>query len=82
MQISVCVISSCRLKGSYDVILGFQKLISEYDVGDEVDIESAFCLGHCAEGVTIKIDDEIITGLTGQNVRKVFEEKVLPGVGK
>ena len=82
MRISVCVGSSCHLKGSYDVILGFQKLISEYDVGDKVDLEASFCLGHCAEGVTIKIDDEIITGLTGQNVRKVFEERVPPGVEK
>ena len=51
-------------------------------VGDKVDLEASFCLGHCAEGVTIKIDDEIVTGLTGQNVQKVFEERVLPEVQK
>ena len=45
-------------------------------------MEASFCLGHCAEGVTIKIDDEIVTGLTGDNVKQVFEERVLPEVEK
>lgn len=82
MKISVCVGSSCHLKGSYDVIMGFKKLIEEHGVGDKVDLEASFCLGHCAEGVTIKIDDEIVTGLTGDNVKKVFEKRVLPEVEK
>ena len=82
MRISVCVGSSCHLKGSYDVIEGFKKLIEEYGVEKEVGLEASFCLGHCAEGVTIKIDDEIVTGLKGDNVRKVFEERVLPEVRK
>ena len=82
MRISVCVGSSCHLKGSYDVIEGFKKLIEEYGVEQEVGVEASFCLGHCAEGVTIKIDDEIVTGLKGDNVRKVFEERVLPEVRK
>ncbi len=82
MRISVCVGSSCHLKGSYDVIEGFKKLIEEYGVGNDVSLEASFCLGHCAEGVTIKLDEEIVTGLKGDNVRKVFEERVLPEVRK
>ena len=82
MRISVCVGSSCHLKGSYDVIEGFKKLIEEYGVEQEVGLEASSCLGHCPEGVTIKIDDEIVTGLKGDNVRKVFEERVLPEVRK
>lgn len=80
MTVSVCIGSACHLKGSYSVKNTFQRLIKEYDLEDKVHLEVAFCLGHCKDGVTIKLDDEIVTGLTGENAQSVFEERILKSV--
>ena len=77
MTVSVCIGSACHLRGSYDIRLIFQELIAKYSLEDKVTLEVAFCLGHCKDGVTIKIDEEIVTGLTKDNAEKIFEGKVL-----
>ena len=40
-------------------------------------VKGAFCLGACNSGVTVKIDDELITGVTSENVKEIFEKHVL-----
>ena len=37
IKISVCIGSSCHLKGSYNVINGFQHVIEKNKVSDKVD---------------------------------------------
>lgn len=56
MVIKVCVGSSCHLKGSYDVIEAFKKILKKYDVEDLVDLQASFCLGYCSQGVTVKAE--------------------------
>ena len=78
MIISVCVGSSCHLKGSYDVIEAFKAAIANNKLEDKVTLKATFCLGKCGvAGVTIKIDNEIITGVTTENFDEIFNENVL-----
>ena len=77
MTVSVCIGSACHLRGSYDVKTVFQNLIIEHNLEEKVTLEVAFCLGHCKDGVTIKIDDEIITGVSKDNSEEIFNDKIL-----
>ena len=78
MIISVCVGSSCHLKGSYDVIELFKSAIASNNLEDKVTLKATFCLGKCGvAGVTVKIDNEIITGVTTENFNEVFQANVL-----
>jgi len=78
MTIYVCVGSSCHLKGSYDVILLLKNAIETRHLEDKVEFKAAFCLGKCTEkGITIKVDEEIITGLTKENFDEMFAQHVL-----
>ncbi len=77
MILSVCIGSACHLRGSYEVKNTFESMISEYNLGEKITLQVAFCLGHCKDGVTIKIDDEIVTGVTKENASDVFTEKIL-----
>ena len=81
--LSICVGSSCHLKGSYDVIEAMRKLIKEKGAQDQIDLKAAFCLGKCAfDGVSIKVNDKIITGVTPEKVPSVYEEEIAPLLDK
>ncbi|MBR1537932.1 MAG: (2Fe-2S) ferredoxin domain-containing protein [Bacteroidales bacterium] len=56
MILKVCVGSSCHLKGSYDVIEAMKEVIKKCDVEDLVELRASFCLGCCAQGVTVKAE--------------------------
>lgn len=71
MKISVCIGSSCHLKGSHEVVKLFKDYIAEHQLADKVDLSGTFCLGNCSsEGVSVQIDDGEIYGITADN----FEE--------
>lgn len=78
IDLSVCVGSACHIKGSYNVINNFQQIIEEYNLSDKVELKAIFCLGHCTEGVSVKIDDSKVYSVSGATARKFFETEVLP----
>ena len=53
-NISICVGSSCHLKGSYKIIELAKDYIANHNIGDKVNLGAAFCLGRCTDGVTMK----------------------------
>jgi NADH:ubiquinone oxidoreductase subunit E len=78
VTISVCVGSACHLKGSYSVISGLQKLISDYKLEALVELKGAFCLGHCTEGVSVEIDEEDeIHSVNEKNVEEFFKDQII-----
>lgn len=78
MIIQVCVGSSCHLKGSADIVELFQNTIQEYGLEGEITLAGSFCIGKCNRiGVTVQIDDDIHTGVTRENFKEFFTEKVL-----
>ena len=78
MIIQVCVGSSCHLKGSADIVELFQNTIQEHGLEGEITHAGSFCIGKCNRiGVTVQIDDDIHTGVTRENFKEFFTEKVL-----
>ena len=77
MSIYICVGSSCHLKGSYNIIALMKESLAKYQLTDKVNVSAAFCLGRCTDGVTIKVDDEIVTGVSPENFDQVFAQHVL-----
>ena len=77
MDIYVCIGSACHQRASYAVMKRIKFLIGENGLENSVALNSAFCLGHCADGVTIKIGDEVITGVGLGNIDDLFRVRVL-----
>ena len=48
MIVTICIGSSCHLKGSRDVIQELEKLINEHGLKDKVELNGSFCMGECA----------------------------------
>ena len=78
MIIQVCVGSSCHLKGSPQIVELLQKSVEEYHLENEVTLVGCFCVGKCNRiGVTVQVDDDIHIGITKDNFKEFFQEKVL-----
>jgi len=73
IEITVCVGSSCYLKGAYEVIKEFERLIPLYGLEDQVELKAGFCLGRCAEAVTVKIEDKYFTSIAPKDVAALLE---------
>ena len=82
MKITVCVGSSCHIKGSHDILMRIQELIKEHKLEKKVELCASFCLGQCARGVSMKVDDELILDASKDNIDAIFEEKVLKALGE
>ena len=74
MNISVCIGSSCHLRGSYDIIQRLKELIAEQKLEDKVNLSASFCLGQCTHGCTIRVDEEIVTGETPNHIEGIFQK--------
>ncbi len=57
VKVTVCIGSSCHLKGSRQVVEELQYLINKNDLGESVDLGGTFCMGKCGEnGVSVTVD--------------------------
>lgn len=75
IKINVCVGSSCHIRGSYRIIELLNNAIKENDLTDKVEVSAAFCLGHCMNGVSVKVNDQIF-GVNEDSFKDFFEENV------
>lgn len=75
--LKVCIGSSCHLKGSYDVIEGFQRLIKEKGLENEIELKAAFCLGHCTGAVSVELWDGTIISVSKDSIEEVFENSIM-----
>ncbi len=76
MKITVCIGSSCHIKGSRQVVESLQYLISKHNLGDVVDLGGTFCMGKCQQGVCVKVNDEFYS-VSPDTVNEFFEKEVL-----
>lgn len=76
--VTVCVGSSCYVRGSDRVAETLQRLIEEHGLDGKVEINGAFCMEHCSLGVTVKVDDQIYCQVMPEEVDKFFQNEILP----
>ncbi len=76
MKVTVCIGSSCHLKGSRQVVEGLQYLIAENGLKDKVELGGTFCMGKCQMGVCVSVDDTVYS-VTPESVNEFFAENIL-----
>ena len=58
MKITVCIGSSCHLKGSHQIVEQLKAFIAENRLEDQVELHGTFCMGNCQKGVGVTVDEE------------------------
>ena len=75
MILTVCIGSSCHLKGSRQIVEQLQQLIAENALEDKVELVGTFCLGSCQTGVSVKVDDTLYS-LNPEDTKGFFEKEI------
>ena len=76
MKVTVCIGSSCHIKGSRQVVAELQRLIAEHNIGDKVELCGTFCLGNCQKGVCVNLDEQIHS-VSPETVGDFFANEIL-----
>ena len=79
LKITVCIGSSCHIKGSRQVVEQLQELIAQNNLGGKVDLAGTFCMGKCQQGVCVTVNDEFYS-VTPATVGEFFATEVLAKV--
>ncbi len=76
MKITVCIGSSCHVRGSRQVVEQLQQLIKDNNLGEKVELAGTFCMGKCQDGVCVTVDDKFYS-LSPDDVTEFFNNDVL-----
>ena len=79
MKVTVCIGSSCHVKGSRQVVEQLQALIAENNLADKVDLGGTFCMGKCQQGVCVTVDEEHHS-VSPETVVEFFNNEILAKV--
>lgn len=79
VKVTVCIGSSCHIKGSRQIVEELKELIDKNNLGDKIELAGTFCMGRCAEGVSVTVDGEFYS-VSPETTETFFKETVLPRV--
>ena len=75
MKVTVCIGSSCHIKGSRSVVEQLQNLIAEENLNDKIELGGTFCMGKCQQGVCVTVDGEFFS-VSPETVSAFFEKEI------
>ena len=75
IKVTVCIGSSCHIKGARQVVEGLQHLIAMNDLKNKVELGGTFCMGKCQQGVCVTVDDELFS-VSPETVNEFFEKQI------
>ena len=79
MKVTVCIGSSCHIKGSRQVVEQLQQLIADNGLSEKVELGGTFCMGKCQQGVCVTVNDAFYS-VTPESVGDFFAKEVLAKV--
>lgn len=75
IELDICIGSSCHLKGSYEVLQTFLKIVQELGLQDRIEMKGRFCMKKCQEGVSVSIGEEYYS-VSPETAREFFAETI------
>lgn len=76
VKITVCVGSSCHVRGSRTVLKRFAEVIRAEHLEDEVVLLGSFCMERCGETMNWKFNEEDISSENLEDAEKTLRNKL------
>jgi formate dehydrogenase subunit gamma len=77
--IKVCMAEGCYARKSTNMVKVLCDTldigVGEQDAAGEFEIEEVFCLGNCAVGPNIMVNDKIVAHVTAENIKEILQTR-------
>jgi NADH:ubiquinone oxidoreductase subunit E len=73
IEMHICLGSSCFSRGNKDVVMFIREYLKKNHLEDKVIFKGARCMGHCSNGPNLRINEEIIEGVTLARIEGILE---------
>jgi NADH:ubiquinone oxidoreductase subunit E len=75
--VTVCVGSSCHIKGAHQVIDRFNELAKAHGLEERIGLKGSFCLERCGEGLNWQIEEEQLTSASVVEAVETFTRRFI-----
>jgi NADH:ubiquinone oxidoreductase subunit E len=75
--VTVCVGSSCHVKGAREILSRFEDFLAAEDLKEKVELRGSFCMDRCGEGINWEIDGEIINSASVEQAVETLRNRVI-----
>ena len=75
--VTVCVGSSCHIKGAREVIGRFNELLKAYELSEKIELKGSFCMERCGKGINWQIDEIPVTSNTPEDAVEFFIQQII-----
>jgi len=72
LLITICVGSSCSIRGSDELASELQRCIEEEGMTDRIEIVGAFCMDDCSKGVSVRVGERQFSGISPEDAEAFF----------
>ena len=76
-HVTVCVGSSCHVRGSREVLTRFAEIMKQSGLEDEVVLSGSFCMDRCGEGMNWRIGDEDMSSTSVAEAEAEFRRRLV-----
>ena len=80
VRVTVCVGSSCHVRGSRAVLKRFTEIIEAEHLGDQVALIGSFCLERCGEGMNWRFNDEDVSSDSVEEAEQTLRAKLAEAI--
>lgn len=82
ITVTVCVGSSCHIKGAREMITRFSEFLTKEGLQEKVELKGSFCMERCGEGINWEINGEIESSPSVDEGIKTFRKRISETLGK
>jgi NADH:ubiquinone oxidoreductase subunit E len=75
--ITICVGSSCSLRGSDELASELFRLIQKEKLDGLIDIIGAFCMDTCSKGISVRVGEREFSGIQPQQAEEFFYKEII-----
>lgn len=79
VNVSICVGSTCHMKGSREVIAKLKELVKAHGLEGQVLLNGSFCTGNCQYAVCVVLDDTVYS-VRPETTEEFFNKEILSRV--
>ena len=78
VTVTVCVGSSCSVRGSDELAASLEKLIQSEGLNNQVELVGAFCMELCSMGVSVRVNDRQYREIHPEDAERFFYDAIVP----